>query len=120
VTLAESQGKKAAFLHEVVRTLNLPIEVWSQRAESLPATRKFDTVALRAVDNMDAAISEAVRRSTGRIILLTTQSARTHPELESFTRTAYPIPQSTERIVLVVERWNNLIDGLNDFWRRSV
>jgi 16S rRNA (guanine527-N7)-methyltransferase len=104
VTLAESQGKKAAFLHEVVRTLNLPTEVWSQRAESLPATRKFDTVALRAVDNMDAAISEAVRRSTGRIILLTTQSARTHPELESFTRTTYPIPQSTERIVLVAER----------------
>src|SRR5216683_702933 len=28
VTLAESQNKKATFLREVVRTLNIPVEIW--------------------------------------------------------------------------------------------
>src|SRR5580692_3491382 len=52
VTLAESQNKKATFLREVVRTLNLPnVEVWAARAESLPPSRQFHTVTLRAVDN---------------------------------------------------------------------
>ena len=34
VTLAESQNKKATFLREVVRTLNLPTEVWSEPRRS--------------------------------------------------------------------------------------
>src|ERR1700722_12701692 len=33
ITLAESQGKKAAFLREAARTLNLPTEVWADRVE---------------------------------------------------------------------------------------
>src|SRR5712675_2223238 len=52
VTLAESQNKKATFLREAVRSLNLPTEVWPGRVESMPASRQFHTVALRAVDNM--------------------------------------------------------------------
>src|SRR5580692_1016443 len=36
VTLAESQGKKASFLREVVRTLELPTEVWADRVEAMP------------------------------------------------------------------------------------
>lgn len=53
VTLAESQGKKAAFLREVVRALELPSSVWSKRAELLPQEERFDVVMLRAVDNME-------------------------------------------------------------------
>ena len=34
VTLAESQNKKATFLREAVRTLNLPTEVWPQPCRS--------------------------------------------------------------------------------------
>jgi len=56
VTLAESQHKKAAFLREVVRTLDLPTEVWGDRAEHLPVDRYFDVVALRAVDRPDEAL----------------------------------------------------------------
>ena len=56
VTLAESQGKKASFLREVVRTLSLKTEVFAARVETMPATRRFDAVTLRAVDNMAAAI----------------------------------------------------------------
>ena len=35
VTLAESQGKKAAFLMEAVRTLGISVTVYAQRAETL-------------------------------------------------------------------------------------
>jgi len=59
VTLAESQGKKASFLREAVRTLNLKTEVWAKRVEEMPTERRFDCVTLRAVDNMAAAL-EAV------------------------------------------------------------
>jgi 16S rRNA (guanine527-N7)-methyltransferase len=62
VTLAESQNKKAAFLREVVRTLDLPTEVWGDRAENLPADRRFDMVALRAVDRPDEALAVARER----------------------------------------------------------
>src|SRR6266404_5670909 len=71
VTLAESQNKKATFLREVVRTLNLPIEIWPARAESLPSTRQFHTVTLRAVDNMAAALAAAAPRATHQLLLLT-------------------------------------------------
>jgi 16S rRNA (guanine527-N7)-methyltransferase len=62
VTLAESQGKKAAFLREAVRTLGIAVEVHAARAESL--AKVFDCVTLRAVDRMDEAVlaaSELVR-----------------------------------------------------------
>ncbi len=78
VTLAESQNKKAAFLREAVRTLDLKnVEVWASRAESLPAERQFDTVTLRAVDNMAAALAAAGPRTSREILLL----AGTPPEL---------------------------------------
>jgi len=75
VTLAESQNKKATFLREAVRTLNLPnVEVWAARVETLPADRQFRIVTLRAVDNMEAALSAAKVRiaSGGQLALLTT------------------------------------------------
>jgi len=59
VTLAESQGKKASFLREAVRTLGLKIEVWAKRVEEMPSNRRFHCITLRAVDNMTAAL-EAV------------------------------------------------------------
>jgi 16S rRNA (guanine527-N7)-methyltransferase len=62
VTLAESQGKKASFLREAVRTLGLNTEVWAKRVEEMPETRRFDAVALRAVDNMSAAMTAATMR----------------------------------------------------------
>ena len=91
VTLAESQGKKAAFLREVVRTLNLNTEVWPQRVESMPSNRSFDCVALRAVDQMDAALTEAQIRCRGGVLAaLGGESLAPHlPASASF-----PIPDS--------------------------
>jgi len=77
VTLAESQNKKATFLREAIRTLNLPIEVWPNRVETMPPSRQFDTITLRAVDNMAAALAAAAPRAAHELLLL----AGTPPEL---------------------------------------
>jgi 16S rRNA (guanine527-N7)-methyltransferase len=69
VTLAESQNKKATFLREAVRTLGLTTEVWAGRVEAMPASRQFNVVTLRAVDNMAAALEAAAPRvSTGGVL----------------------------------------------------
>jgi len=77
VTLAEAQNKKASFLREVVRTLGLPTEVWADRAEKMPVGRRFDIVALRAVDNPELAIRVARERvhEGGAIVHLTSEPA---------------------------------------------
>jgi 16S rRNA (guanine527-N7)-methyltransferase len=60
VTLAESQNKKASFLHEAIRTLNLAhTRVWPKRVEDMPAQTTFEAVTLRAVDRMELAITAA-------------------------------------------------------------
>jgi 16S rRNA (guanine527-N7)-methyltransferase len=107
VTLAESQGKKASFLREVIRALNLPTEVWPARVQAIPATRQFHTITLRAVDKMEAAVAEAARRATHRVALLTTRQAQLEvPALAEAFRFAEPIPlpQSSEGILLIADR----------------
>jgi len=52
VTLIESAGKKASFLRTVIRDLNLPAQVISQRAEELPA-KTYDVVSARAFAPLD-------------------------------------------------------------------
>ena len=57
VTLAESQGKKAAFLREAVRVLGVSAKVHAGRAEMIGT--QFDCVSLRAVDKMHLAVAAA-------------------------------------------------------------
>lgn len=79
VTLAESQGKKASFLREAVRTLGLKTEVWAGRVETMPPVagvkREFDVVTMRAVDDMGRAVVEARGRvkAGGWLVILTTE-----------------------------------------------
>ena len=61
-TLAESQQKKAAFLQEVARKLELNATVHAGRVETLPPLLRFDVVTLRAVDRMEVACRDAVGR----------------------------------------------------------
>ncbi|MGA3264506.1 MAG: 16S rRNA (guanine(527)-N(7))-methyltransferase RsmG [Terracidiphilus sp.] len=74
VTLAESQGKKAAFLQEAVRILGISAKVVAQRAELLSA--HFDCVTLRAVDRMELAVQAAAQlvRPGGWLALMTTRA----------------------------------------------
>lgn len=60
VTLAESQGKKVAFLREATRRLGLNTEVFAGRVEEMSKERQFEAVTLRAVDKMEAACQEAL------------------------------------------------------------
>ena len=74
VTLAESQGKKAAFLQEAVRVLGIKAKVHAGRAEALQET--FDCVILRAVDKMAKAVAAAVQlvAPAGWLALMTTSA----------------------------------------------
>jgi len=72
VTLAESQGKKVAFLREAIRVLGISTAVYGGRAEELKES--FDCVTLRAVDRMAQAVEAAARlvRNGGWLAPLTT------------------------------------------------
>jgi 16S rRNA (guanine527-N7)-methyltransferase len=74
VTLAESQGKKAAFLQEAVRILGIRATVHAERAETLGVV--FDCVVLRAVEKMPKAVAAAARLvgPEGYLALMTTLS----------------------------------------------
>ncbi len=75
VTLAESQGKKAAFLYEAVRKLGIAAKVHAERAETLRTA--FGCVVLRAVDKMPKAVPAAVPlvASEGWLALMTTDGS---------------------------------------------
>jgi len=105
VTLGESQGKKAAFLREAVRTLGLPnASVHGGRVETLGLD--FDAVALRAVDKMQEACREAFSKvkPEGYFLLFTTKNF-----LETMTAAlpgivwtaSLPLPHSDQRILII-------------------
>jgi 16S rRNA (guanine527-N7)-methyltransferase len=108
VTLAESQGKKAAFLEEAVRTLGISAKVHAGRAETL--REAFDCVVLRAVDKMPKAVSAAAHLAgpKGYLALMTTVSRL--EELKgaagagfSFASPAL-LPSSQERVIAMAQR----------------
>ena len=74
VTLAESQGRKAGFLRELCRSLDLKATVHAGRVEALPAGLLFDAVTLRAVDSMEEACAGACERTKpgGWLVVMTT------------------------------------------------
>ena len=103
VTLAESQGKKAAFLREAVRTIGFVASVHSGRAELI--STRFDCVILRAVDKMPQAIKAATGLVAphGWLALMTTDSDLDHLKagigvgLSPFD--VYPLAGSEQRIL---------------------
>ena len=105
VTLAESQGKKAAFLQEAVRSLELSAKVHSARAESLAA--QFDCVTLRAVDQMVLAVQAASRRLLpgGWLALMTTESESGSLQVSADEQFSWSspsqLPGSNQRVLLL-------------------
>jgi len=109
VTLAESQGKKAAFLNEAIRTLDLTrTKVHSGRAETLGSL--FDCVTLRAVDQMQLAMKSAAALVSpgGWLAPMTTGtelSAMQAVAGECFTwNIPMPLPGGADRIVVLGRR----------------
>jgi 16S rRNA (guanine527-N7)-methyltransferase len=105
VTLAESRSKKAAFLHEVVRALELRCEVWAGRVEAMPVERRFDVVAMRAVDDMAAALVEAGRRARERVMVLGMVGSPVAGRLAGFqVGEAIALPGASESVLWVARR----------------
>ena len=108
VTLAESQGKKAAFLQEAVRTLGIPAKVHAGRAETLRAV--FDCVVLRAVDKMPKAVSAAARLvgPEGYLALMTTISRLDELKRAAGAGCTFASPAlllgSQERVIVLAQR----------------
>jgi 16S rRNA (guanine527-N7)-methyltransferase len=108
VILAESQGKKAAFLREAIRALGIPATVFDKRAETL--TARFDCVTLRAVDKMVEAVGLAAQllKGDGWLALMTTQQDA--PILQKAAGAGFEwveavlLPGSTERILQLGRR----------------
>jgi 16S rRNA (guanine527-N7)-methyltransferase len=112
VTLIESHSKKAIFLKEVIRALDLKnIAVSTTRAEDfvLPSAidhRPSTTVTLRAVEKFDRILPIAARLATpGRLgLLIGSAQVDTTRQLSGFTWSdPLPIPLSAARVFLIGE-----------------
>ena len=111
VTLVESQNKKATFLKEVIRALELrDISVSSVRAEDIVVPEPGDRgaepiVTLRAVEKFDRILPVAARLAAGgRLALLigSTQVASALSLASGFHWSEpRPVPQSESRVLLV-------------------
>ena len=105
VTLIESQQKKATFLREVIRALDLTdIEVQPTRAEQV--SKAFDIVTLRAVEHFDQILPTAANlvRLAGRLALLIGQDqiAIAQTLLPTFQwDKPHAIPNSNSRVLLI-------------------
>jgi 16S rRNA (guanine527-N7)-methyltransferase len=104
VTLAESQHKKAAFLREAVRGLEINVRVHAGRAEQIGT--QFDCVTMRAVDRMAVALPAATGlvKPKGCLAVLTTtpeaeEVARSVPEIRFGAPSG--LGPGTDRILLL-------------------
>ena len=105
VTLIESQSKKAAFLNEVIRSLDLKnAQVFSQRAESYTGTAEL--VTMRAVERFEAVLPTAARlvKPEGRLVLMI-GAAQMEPAVallpELGWQEAIPVPGGHSRVLLL-------------------
>lgn len=107
LTLIESNQKKATFLREVTRALILTdVNVYSDRAQTLPTHSTFDLVTLRAVERFANVLPIAARlvAPAGRLTLLigTSQLHQAQTNLPDFSWQApLAVPSSQSRILLV-------------------
>jgi len=109
-TLIEANNKKATFLREVIRSLELSeVEVIQARAEdtTVPAPSGRNLATLRAVERFDTILPTAIKMmtSTGTIALLIGQSQyETIPHSGIEWSAPITIPHSKSRILLVGQR----------------
>jgi len=111
LTLVEAHGRKAIFLKEVLRAVNLDAEVKNVRAEDLARTAATtaDIVTLRAVEKFDSILPVAAQflKLTGALALLIskTQVAAVQKTLNSWQFCPLlPIPGSESRGILLLNQ----------------
>ena len=111
VTLIESQNKKAVFLKEVIRALDLKdIKVATTRAEDVPISRPDDlnrkpVITLRAVEKFERILPVAAQLAAGGRLALLIGSLQVRAAQAALPGFAWsdplPIPQSLSRVLLV-------------------
>jgi 16S rRNA (guanine527-N7)-methyltransferase len=108
VTLAESQGKKAAFLQEAVRVLGVKTKVHAGRVEELGQV--FDCVVLRAVDKMPKAVAVAAHlvAPDGWLGLMTTSADSSGLKVAAGAEFVWSdptrLPRSNDRLLALGKR----------------
>jgi len=111
VTLAESNGKKAAFLQEAVRVLGIEAKVHPDRAEVLGES--FDCVTMRAVERMPQAVTAAAKLAApnGWLALMTTDSGLAELQVAAGEQFHWEqparLPNSDSRILALGRRVNS-------------
>ena len=111
LTLVEAQQRKAVFLREVMRALNLDGQVKNVRAEDLVQmeSESADVVTLRAVEKFEAILPTAARivAPAGHLAVLIgigqVESAQKTLEGWSFAP-LFPIPGSKSRVILLANQ----------------
>ncbi len=100
VSLVESNKKKASFLQEATRQLQLRSTVLAVRAEKVQS--KFDVVALRAVEKMEdmLPVARSCMERDGVLLGLTTQSTPV-TELRGIVWVEYPLPDAIHSVLRV-------------------
>jgi 16S rRNA (guanine527-N7)-methyltransferase len=102
VTLSEAHGKKASFLREVIRSLELHAEVYPGRVEDMGSGSRFHAVSMRAVEKMEQAIPIAIQRLENYLAIMTTGPlAAVYKEqfLGLLFRQDIPLPNSEHRVL---------------------
>ena len=105
VTLAEANRKKASFLQEVVRAIELPATVYARRAESLPPGT-FDAVWMRAVDKSASMLPLAANlvSPAGALCLLGTGPVPSFASPLQWRWETQPLPGSDIRVLHIGHR----------------
>jgi len=103
-TLFESSPKKAVFLREALRRLNLAAEVIPERFEkTAPPAAEF--VTCRALDRFADLLKTLVGwpPPASRLLLFGGPALGTQIEKEHFTHTAIQIPDSRQRYIYIID-----------------
>jgi len=105
VTLAESQRKKAAFLQEALRRLDLPASVHADRAETLPSA-SFDAVWMRAVEKSAAMlpVAAALVAPEGALCLFGTSERPVLSSSDKWQWKSISFPEANTRVLHIGQR----------------
>jgi hypothetical protein len=76
--------------------------------ESMPAARRFDAVALRAVDEMERAVGKAGRRAREQVLIVGTARQSSYTGLaENFRMDKpVPLPESNGGVLWIAHRFD--------------
>jgi 16S rRNA (guanine527-N7)-methyltransferase len=109
VTLIEASAKKAAFLHELQRQLELRnLRVYRGRAEGLNESERFDFATARALGNYRELLAWFQKRTSerGKVLLwLGRRDAGAIRSVAGWTwQEPFPIPATRERFIVIGSR----------------